>query len=75
MAIFRCKNHSSSWPTKRVGNKGIIEFHALLSDPINVRSRDMNIIISTNCLKRMIIRHHEQNIWPSVFRRSLPNKC
>lgn len=62
VAVLRGHHDGACRAAQRVGDKGFIESHAFVGKSIDMRRVDVHVIVSADCLHRVVIRHHEQDV-------------
>ena len=67
MTMFAGKHTSPAGTTDRIGNKTVCKSGSLLSYTINIRSLYQLVIISTDCLIRMIVTHNIEYVHRPFF--------
>ena len=62
MAMLARQQTGTTGTAQRVGDETVRKPYAFISNPVDIRSFDKTMIVSTNCLIRMIIAHDIENI-------------
>ena len=62
VAMLTRQHTGPTGSTDRIGHKTIGEPNAILGDAVDIRCLDVTPIVSTQCLKRMVIRHDVEDV-------------
>ena len=77
VTVFGCDDNCSGGTTQRVSNQGVVEAHALVGKPVDVRCVDMGSTIGTDSLHGVVVGHHEEDVWSligAVLRTPTPSQ-
>src|SRR5688500_5873352 len=66
MTIFSRENRCTARRADRILDKTIAEAHPLFRQPVHIRRHVDLAPVSADRMRRVIIRHDEQNIWPPL---------
>jgi|GEM_PF-1998052 len=67
MAILPRQNRSPRRSTNRIRTKAILQPHSLARNPVDIRRLIDLAPISGNRMRRMVIRHHKQDVRPRML--------
>ena len=62
VAMLTCQHTGPTGSTDGIGHKTIGEPNAILGDAVDVRCLDVTPIVSTQCLKRMVVCHDIEDV-------------
>ena len=62
MAVFAGQHTSTARSAQGIGNKTVDETHAIISDPVQIRSFNIPCVVTTHHLSCMVISHDVNNV-------------
>ena len=76
VAVLAGLNHSATRPANRIRTEAVLKQHALSRQQVDVRSRIHILqptVVSTDCVRRMIIAEDKQDVW-TLVRGGFPHR-
>ena len=62
MAVFAGQHTGTARSAQGIGNKTVDETHAIISDPVQIRSLNIPCVVTAHHLSRMVISHDVNNV-------------